>query len=221
MSLASLTNRAAYNAIYWTKFTVMTFGWSLRATGRRHLPRTGPVLLLANHQSHFDPTTIGACTTRQLRYLARSTLFTNAAFGRFLRYFGAVPIDRGFGKEGLQTTLDLLDRGEAVLVFPEGERSHTGLIQPLKPGISLLLKRVRCPVVPVGIAGAYAAWPRHDPFPVPDPLVLPTEGRSIGVAFGPAFPANHFEKHDRDTMLAEVDAAMRSAHAEAERVRRK
>lgn len=214
-------NPVLFNATYWTYFTGMTLGWSLRSAGRRRLPRTGPVLILANHQSHFDPMLIALCATRQLRFLARSDLFRGALFSRLIRAYGAVPIDRGFGKEGLQVGLDLLNRGEAVVVFPEGERTHTGRIQPLKPGISLLLKRVRCPVVPVGIAGAYAAWPRHELLPIPDPIFLPSGGRSIAVAFGPVIPPEVLADLDRPAMIAEVEAALRGAHEEAEKLRRK
>ena len=221
MPFASVTDWAIYHATYWAAFHATTFGWGFRATGRHHLPRTGPALVLANHQSQFDPLLLGLAAVRPLRFVARSTLFDNPVVGRFIRYFGAVPIDRGFGREGLHAALGLLDRGEAVVMFPEGERTHTGAIQPLKPGVSLLLRRLACPVVPVGIAGAYQAWPRTRLLPTPDPLLLPSEGRSLAVAIGEPIPASHFHHRDRDAMVAEVDTAIRRAYAAAERLRRK
>lgn len=217
----SVVDWAIFQLAYWSSFYTTTFGWGFRATGGHHVPRSGPVLLLANHQSHFDPVLVELASPRKLRFLARSTLFTNPVLRRVIHHFGAVPIDRGYGREGLHETLGLLNDGQAVLMFPEGERTHTGVIQPSKPGVSLLLKKASCPVVPVGIAGAFDAWPRQRSLPTPDPLMLPSEGRAISLAFGPPFEASHFHGRDRATMLAEIDAAIAVAHTEAERIRRK
>ena len=170
MALPAVIDDGIYSLTYWSAFYAFTFGWGFRATGRRHLPATGPALIVSNHQSFLDPVLIGAAANRRLTYLARDTLFDNKVLGRVIRHYGAVPIDRGFGKEGLQTVLRELDRGRAVLVFPEGERTHDGALQTLKPGISLLVKRVTCPIVPAAVAGVFDAWPRSRPWPTPGPL---------------------------------------------------
>ncbi len=205
---------------YWTAVPTFLLGWGFRATGREHLPITGPALLVANHESYVDPVLVGAAATRWLTYLARSNLWTNRPLGRLISHFGAAPIDRGFGRDGLQTVLSLLDRGEAVLMFPEGERTHTGEVQELKPGIHLLLRRLRCPVVPVGIAGAFAAWPRSRKLPTPDLLGLPPGGRSIAVAFGSACDPAQFAGRDRDASLAALRAEIVKTKSIAERIRR-
>lgn len=221
MPATDLIDTAIYSAAYWSAFTAFTFGWSLRAWGRRNLPPSGPVLLVSNHQSFIDPVLIGAVANRRLTYLARSNLFDNPALARVIRHFDAVPIDRGFGKEGLQTVLKQLDRGKAVVMFPEGERSYTGELQPLKPGVSLLLKRVQCPVIPVGVAGVYQAWSRHMKYPIPSPLFWPDQGRSLGVAFGPVIPPEQYREGSREQMLENVGEQIRLAYLQAERIRRK
>jgi 1-acyl-sn-glycerol-3-phosphate acyltransferase len=218
---ADLIDWAAYSATYWAAVGSFTLGWGFRATGRRHMPPTGPVLIASNHQSFMDPVLIGAAATRRLTYLARSTLFDNPALAAVIRHYGAVPIDRGFGKEGLQTVLGELTQGRAVLMFPEGERTHDGRLQPLKPGVSLLVKRVTCPIVPAAVAGVFDAWPRHKTWPTPDPLVLPCQGRSITVAFGPPIDPARYKGMDREGMLADLSAKIGEAHATAERVRRR
>jgi 1-acyl-sn-glycerol-3-phosphate acyltransferase len=145
----------------------MTLGFSLRWEGGRHIPQRGPALLVANHESFLDPPAIGLTTTRQLCYLARKTLFT-PSFGWFLRSVNCVPVDQeGIAKEGLKTILELLGKGRAVLVFPEGERTRDGAMLPLKPGIQLLIKRAQAPIIPVGIAGAFDAYPRDQLLPTP------------------------------------------------------
>jgi 1-acyl-sn-glycerol-3-phosphate acyltransferase len=210
-----------YRATDLAAFYAFTFGWSFRAAGRANLPRTGPVLLVANHQSFIDPVLVGAAAPRWLTYLARSNLWHNRFLARLIDAYQAVPIDRGFGKEGLQTVLGLLDNGRAVLMFPEGERTHTGELQPLKPGVSLLVKRVTCPIVPVGLAGAYQAWPRQRKWPLLDPLVLASRGRGIAVAFGEAIDPARYKGMDREAMLADLGAAIRDAYEAAEQVRRR
>src|SRR5947209_4593098 len=131
-------------------------GWSHRFQGGHHVPPTGPVLMLANHQSFLDPVAIGLATSnRRVWFMARKTLFANPLFGAYLRSVRVVPVDQeGIAKEGLQIVLELLGRGAAVVIFPEGERSESGKMVPLKPGITLLLRRSEVPVLPVGIAGA-------------------------------------------------------------------
>lgn len=221
MSLPGLVNTATYNGLYWTAFYGFTFGWGLRAVGRENLPRTGPALLLANHQSFFDPFMIGVAARRRIAYLARSNLWNNRIIGLTMTQFGAVPIDRGFGRDGLASVVAGLERGRAVLMFPEGERTRTGQLQPLKSGVSLLLKRVTCPIVPVGVAGAYQAWPRHLVLPAPYPPVLPREGRSLVVAFGSPIDVSRFKGVDRDEMLGQLQAAIRTAVVQAEQARRR
>jgi len=218
---SELTSRLIYHSSFWPSFYATTLGLSLRATGRHNIPTTGPALLVANHQSFIDPWLIGQAATRRLRYLARHTLFNNKYFASLIRCYGAVPIDRGFGKEGLQTVFKELEAGQAVVIFAEGERTHTGEVQPLKPGISLLIKRVTCPIIPVGLAGAYQMWPRHQKLPRPECLFLPATGRAITVAYGEPIDSSRYKKMDRDAMLTDLrDAIVRSCDT-ANRLRRK
>src|SRR5436305_6891380 len=116
-----------YETTSWASMAVMTLGFSLRTEGRRRVPRTGPALLVANHQSFLDPVLVGLCSRRHLCFLARKTLFRKPAFARLIGTLGAVPIDHeGVGKEGIRTILEQLGRGRAVVVFPEGTRTRDG-----------------------------------------------------------------------------------------------
>ena len=196
--------------------------FSLRVEGGRHIPRTGPALLIANHQSFLDPILVGMCTARPLRYLARRTLFKNAFFAWLIRALRAVPIDHeGVGKEGLRTILDQLQAGEAVVVFPEGERTFDGRMQALKPGVHLLIRRTQAPIVPVGIAGAFAAWPRTRKAPVPAPLFLPPGHGTLAVVVGRPLEGGHFAGVPREQALSELSAELQKVQARAERLRRK
>jgi 1-acyl-sn-glycerol-3-phosphate acyltransferase len=211
-----------YEGVRWFTVTGMTLAFSLRLDGMDHVPRTGPALLIANHQSFIDPILVGVAARRHLHYLARATLFRHRGLAQLMRSFNAVPIDQeGFARAGLQTILDQLQAGRAVLVFPEGERTHDGEVHPLQPGIHLLVKRGKAPVVPVGIAGAYDAWPRHRPLPIPAPLFLPAGRGTLAVAIGRPLDARRLVDLPRERLLETLLGEIRLAHARAERLRRK
>ena len=221
MSLPKLIDTGIYAATYWSAVSAFTLGWGFRATGRQNVPRHGPALIVSNHQSFLDPVLIGAAAPRRLTYLARSSLFDHPFLAGLIRHFSAVPIDRGFGKEGLQTVLAQLHQGRAVLMFPEGERTHSGDVQPLKPGVSLLIRRLTCPIIPAAVAGCYQSWPRHQAFPIPEPISLPPEGRSLAVAFGPAIDPATYQGQDRDTVLQNLRQQIILAKLAAEQIRRR
>ena len=84
----------------------------IRLRGLYHEPIEGPVLVVANHQSHLDPPMIGMFFHRRLNYLARDTLFQFPPLGWMLRVLGSIPIDRGGGLAGMKETLRRLKHGE-------------------------------------------------------------------------------------------------------------
>jgi 1-acyl-sn-glycerol-3-phosphate acyltransferase len=217
----NFAGRLWYDTVYWSSFTFFTFGFSLRRRGWANMPAAGPVLVLANHQSMFDPVMVGLSSRRYLSYLARKNLFEQPVLAPLIRSLNAIPIDRGLGKDGIQAVLDALAQGQAVLIFPEGERTHDGTVQPLKPGVSLLIKRVSCPIVPVGIAGAFAAWSRFMKWPRLSPLPLVPEPSSIAISVGEPIDSARYADMKRDAMMDDLHRALNAQHAEAERVRRK
>jgi 1-acyl-sn-glycerol-3-phosphate acyltransferase len=211
-----------YEMGYWLSITGLTLGFSYRFEGRRNIPRDGPALLLANHQSFLDPLIVGSTTRRHLCFLARKTLFRNRFFGGLIHRCNAVPVDQqGIAKEGLKTILERLKAEEAVLVFPEGERTTTGEVQPLKPGVLLLIKRMSAPIVPVGIAGAFDALPRTRKWPKFSPFFLPPTGADIAVSVGEPIPAERYYDMPRAQVLAELQGELERAKERAERLRRK
>jgi 1-acyl-sn-glycerol-3-phosphate acyltransferase len=94
-------------------------------------------------------------------------------------------------------------------------------VQPLKPGIHLLIKRTAAAIVPVGIAGAYEAWPCSRPAPMPAPLFLPARAGTIGVAIGPPEDARHYAALPREKAMQELFARIDAMRRQAEVLRRK
>jgi 1-acyl-sn-glycerol-3-phosphate acyltransferase len=211
-----------YEFLYWAFYFLLLIGFSFRVAGRRNVPRRGPALLIANHQSFLDPPAVGVAAPRHLHYLARKTLFKKGGFGTLLETVNSVPIDQeGVGKEGMKNILARLEAGNAVLVFPEGERCADGQIHPLRPGIGLLVKRTRAPIVPVGIAGAFDAWPRSRKLPWLSPLFLLPTRRTVAVVFGTPRDPSTLDGLSREQMLSALYDDLTAVAKQAEALRRK
>jgi 1-acyl-sn-glycerol-3-phosphate acyltransferase len=179
----------------------------VRCAGRENVPASGGALVLSNHQSHLDPPLIGLASNRRLNFLARDTLFDFAPLGWFIWSVNGIPIDReGGGLSGLKATLKRLKQGGAVVIFPEGTRSPNGEIAPLKAGFSSLARRASVPLVPVGIAGAYEAWPRWRRFPRSSP---------VAIVFGPALEPSVAAGLNDIELVAEIERRIRCCHQSA------
>ncbi|HWX86544.1 MAG TPA: lysophospholipid acyltransferase family protein [Solirubrobacteraceae bacterium] len=122
--------------------------------GREHVPDEGPVLLAANHRSFLDPFVIGALTRRPVYYMAKRELFERPWQAWILGSLGAFPVDRGSGDEhAMSTARAILERGDCVVIFPEGTRVRPGPLGRPHRGIGRLALQTGARVVPVAVIG--------------------------------------------------------------------
>lgn len=125
--------------------------------GIEKLPKGGG-LIVSNHVSFLDPTIIGSGLEEHIHYVARSTLF-RSWFGSLIRQVGAIPIKRGgINPETFRAIQQVVANEKKILLFPEGTRSKDGKLQDIKPGVLLIIERVKCPIYPVYIRGSYDIW---------------------------------------------------------------
>ena len=149
--------------------------WRCQVIGLENIPRTGGVLLACNHVSNLDPPLLGCMIyrIRPSRFMGKTELWNNRFFSKIVEQVGGFPVQRHTADRAtLRRVLDWLKVGEAVAMFPEGERSLDGTLQPAQPGITLLVQKSGVPVVPVACVGTYASWPRGRKLPRLVPLKL-------------------------------------------------
>lgn len=141
--------------------------------GQENIPPKGPALLMANHCSAVDPPFIGAVCPRKLHFMAKAELFQIPGLRELIRALNAYPVHRGApDRWALRHTFQLLEQGEAVLLFPEGTRSLDGRLKEAEPGAVLFALRTGVPVVPVAIAGSEGLWPRGRKVPRWHPVFI-------------------------------------------------
>lgn len=137
--------------------------YNFKAEGLENIPKTGALIIAGNHLSNADPPAIGAFAglVRDSRFMAKKELFAVPVLGWFFRRCGYISVDRkrtigDFG--ALEGAITALNRGESVVMFPEGTRSKTGKPQKPKSGIGFLVYKTGAQVLPVKVQGTFG-WP--------------------------------------------------------------
>jgi 1-acyl-sn-glycerol-3-phosphate acyltransferase len=159
--------------------------WRPRVLGLEHVPRTGAVILASNHLAFVDSVLIPVVSPREVVFLTKSDYFTGTgvrgAISRtWFEGLGMLPVDRDDTKAALaslDTALEVLARGEAFGIYPEGTRSRDGRLYRGRTGVAHLALTAGVPVVPVGISGTEHVQPAGST----RPRIVP-----VTVRFGPA-----------------------------------
>ncbi len=182
----------------------------LRVDDEHHVPTTGAVIIASTHASHADSMALGAALQRPVYFLGDERLEAWPVLGPMLPRLGMVGVKRGQADtSALDKIRALLERGEAVVVYPEGSRSRDGRIYKPRSGVSRLAAELQVPVVPAAVVGSYEVWPTgHRPRPM---------GGRVRIRFGErltppaATPASRrrFNRHLHEVLadLAGAEAA--------------
>ena len=142
-----------------------------RQSGR--LPAEGAVIISPVHRSNLDVPLLGGTSPRRLRYLAKGSLFKSRFWTWMLIVVGGFPLDRDVRADrgALKAALSVLERGEALVVFPEGERKSGPWVYPMLDGAVWLSAKAGAPILPVGIGGSERALPKGANIPKPTKIV--------------------------------------------------
>ncbi len=137
------------------------FPW-LRVTseGAHNLNLGGPVIIAPSHRSALDAPIIAGVGHRRMRALGKQSLFVNPVAAWVVAALGAIPLRRGEAdRDAMKSARDILDSGEAMIVFPEGTRQSGPRVAEVFDGTAYLASKTGAPIVPVGIAGTETALP--------------------------------------------------------------
>ena len=136
--------------------------------GLENVPKTGAFVVAPVHRSNVDTPIVAIVTKRRLRYMGKDSLWKKPAFAWMLSALGGFPVSRGSAdREALKRCVEVLQGGEPLVLFPEGERKSGLEVQPLFDGAAYVAGRADVPILPVGIGGSEAAMPKGAKFVYP------------------------------------------------------
>jgi 1-acyl-sn-glycerol-3-phosphate acyltransferase len=171
-----------------------------RWIGRDNVPKSGGVILAANHRSYVDPLLIANACPRPIRPMAKDEIF-GGIVGRVFKYGGVIPVRRGSAdKAAIATALRALSDGDVVLIFPEGTRGQGDEITSVFDGLAYLSAKAQVPVIPVGIAGTETVLSKTDKTIKPSKVVV-----TFGAPVEPPAVAEGSSRHSRQELAAHTE----------------
>ncbi|HEY1350063.1 MAG TPA: lysophospholipid acyltransferase family protein [Ktedonobacteraceae bacterium] len=153
-----------------------------QVSGREHMPPEGPVLLVANHLTWYDPLLLGVIFSRRLWFLAKIEIFRLPFVGLGCRLTGQIPVHRGESdRAALEQALAYLRQGRAVTIFPEGAVEQHEHLLAAHTGVAMLALRSGAPILPVAHRGTRRIFPGRRAW-------LPRVDVWIGQSYMPCVP---------------------------------
>jgi 1-acyl-sn-glycerol-3-phosphate acyltransferase len=153
----------------WARTTLWVSGCSVETHGADNLKEGEPAIVASNHVSWFDVLALASVLPLPFYFVAKKELELVPIFGQAWQIAGHISIDRGNREKAVRSLRKAGERVRAenglVVIYPEGTRSRTGRLQPLKKGTFFLAKETGLPIVPVIVTGSFDIM-RPDTFTV-------------------------------------------------------
>jgi len=125
-----------------------------RVYGRERVPLTGPLLIVANHLSWYDPLLLGVILPRRIWFFGKEEIFRWPVVGGIARMTGQIAVERGSSdRTALEKALAYLREGHALMIFPEGTVERQERMIAARTGVAMLALRSSAPVLPIAHSG--------------------------------------------------------------------
>jgi 1-acyl-sn-glycerol-3-phosphate acyltransferase len=125
-----------------------------RVTGLERVPRTGPLLIVANHLSFYDPMLLGLVLPRRVWFFTKAEIFRWPIVGGACKITGQIPVRRGESDRiALEKALAYLEEGKALMFFPEGTVARQEKMIPARAGAAMLAARSGATILPIAHVG--------------------------------------------------------------------
>ena len=194
--------------------------WRVKVEGRENIPKDGPAVLAANHQSFCDSFFIPLVVRRKVTFLAKAEYFDSWKTAWFFRAAGQIPIRRGGGsasERALETARnEVLGKGHLLGLYPEGTRGMDQYVHKGRTGVTRLSRECGVPIIPVGVVGTVEVQPVNATFMRPFKKVTIRFGKPMEMA-APANPDDPMEGHDHTECRSFTDNLMREIARLSER----
>jgi 1-acyl-sn-glycerol-3-phosphate acyltransferase len=169
----TLGRRAFYRFVWFVVQFIGRTYFRLQVVGSENVPKTGAFIVAPIHRSNLDTPVVAAITRRRLRYMGKASMWKTSAGAWFLTSLGGFPVRRGTAdREALNACIEVLERGEPLVMFPEGTRQHGPNIAEVFDGPAYVAAKARVPIVPVGIGGSEAVQPKGSKMVRPAKMTL-------------------------------------------------
>lgn len=153
-----LSSRAFYQFVRFLVVSICRTYLRMSIEGQENVPREGAFVLAPVHRSYIDTPIASGCTRRRMRFMGKDSLWRGQPFRWILSALGGFPVSRGTAdREAIVRSIQVLESGEPLVLFPEGERKSGPIVQPLFDGAAYVACKAGVPIVPVGIGGSEAA----------------------------------------------------------------
>ena len=144
-----------------------------RIYGAEHVPQQGPLVVVSNHASYFDPPLLSCCVGRPVAYMAKEELFQIPILKQAIQWYGAYPVSRGASdRSAIRSALKYLEAGWATGVFLQGTRTPDGKITDPKLGAALIAAKAKAPLLPVSLWGTQGVLKKGSAMPQPVPVTV-------------------------------------------------
>lgn len=167
-------SRLLYHLFKWS-VVAPTLGLYFRGRvyGSEQVPQHGPLVIVANHASDFDPPLVSCSVRRPVSYMAKEELFRVPALSSAIRLYGAYPVKRGSAdRSAIRAAITQLNQGWAVGIFLSGTRIADGRIPEAKLGAALIAAKTGAPLLPLSLWGTDQIFANGSLIPRPVPITI-------------------------------------------------